>query len=115
MHPRTSSGKVSVGAKPYTQCLVATPSKINHSSVLYMVEWFGLSWVPMASKGQTGYNTRNMTLASLEWVLQEPQQVDVGADNERNQRSGRTDVLFLSIDREVPLGLRKVTKLPTYH
>lgn len=67
VHPRTSSGKVSVGAKPYTQCLVATPSKITHSSVLYMVEWFGLSWVPMASQGQTGYNTRNMTLTSLEW------------------------------------------------
>ena len=32
-----------------------------------MVEWAGLSYVTMASKGQTGYNTRNMTLKTLEW------------------------------------------------
>ncbi|MFB8370695.1 hypothetical protein ACFC25_15185 [Pseudarthrobacter sp. NPDC055928] len=67
VHPRQSSGYGSVGAKPYTKCLVGTPSQISHSSVLYIVEWCGLSWVPMASRGQTGYNTRSLTLTSLEW------------------------------------------------
>jgi len=67
VHARQSSGYGSVGAKPYTKCLVGTPSQISHSSVLYIVEWGGLSWVPMASRGQTGYNTRSLTLTSLEW------------------------------------------------
>lgn len=67
VHPRSSSNKGSVGAKPYTKCLAGTPSRITHTSVLYMVEWFGLSWVPLASKPQTGANTRYMQLNSLEW------------------------------------------------
>ncbi|MCA4133994.1 hypothetical protein [Arthrobacter sp. M4] len=67
VHLRSSSGNGAVGAKPYTKCLAGTPSQITHDSTLYMVEWFGLSYVSLASKSQTAYNTLSMTLTSLEW------------------------------------------------
>lgn len=90
VHLRQSSGYGSVGAKPYTNCLVAPPSHISHSSVLYMVEWGGLSWIPMASRGQTGYNTRSLTLTSLEFCKNWNTSTFVQTTNGTSVQAGRT-------------------------
>lgn len=107
VHLRSSSGYGSVVAKPYTKCLVATPSQITHSSVLYMVEWGGLSWVPMASRGQTGYSTRSLTLTSLEWFCKNRNNSTyVQTTNGTSVQAGRTYYSSVSTVKS-PLGCGK--------
>jgi hypothetical protein len=107
VHLRASSGYGSVGAKPYTKCLVGTPSQITHSSVLYMVEWGGLSWVPMASRGQTGNYTRSLTLTSLEWFCKNRNTSRyVQTTNGTSVQAGRTYYSSVSTVKS-PLGCGK--------
>lgn len=67
VHKRTSSGKSSVGAKPYTKCTAGTPTKITHSSTLYKARWLGLNWEAMVTRSNSNTNQRNLTLKTVEW------------------------------------------------
>lgn len=68
VHPRKSGNYNVVGAKPYTRCTGGTPSHISQSSTLYMVEWAGLSYVPLVTKTVRNSNERNLTQKNINWV-----------------------------------------------
>ncbi len=67
VHLRQSGSYKTVGAKPYTNCTIAAPNQINHSSTLYIVEWGGTVLKPMMTKSNWATNTYSLTLKSLEW------------------------------------------------
>lgn len=67
VHFRTSSGRRSVGAKPYTTCLAGTPTLISQTSTLYIVEWAGAAYKPMASTTVSARGSRNLTQKNVEW------------------------------------------------
>lgn len=67
VHPRTSSGKKSVGAKPYTECKLGPPTIISQSSTLYIVEWGGLYYKAMDSKTATSRNEKKLTQRNVEY------------------------------------------------
>ena len=67
VHPRTSSRGESVGAKPYTECEAGTPTIISQSSTLYIVEWAGAVYKPMATATATSRGVPKLTQKNVEW------------------------------------------------
>jgi hypothetical protein len=67
VHLRKSGNYGTVGAKPYTKCTAGTSTTITHDTVLYMVEWAGLSYVSLTGFPQIGTNTPSLTMKQLEW------------------------------------------------
>jgi hypothetical protein len=67
VHFRTSSGRRSVGAKPYTRCTTGTPTTISQTSTLYIVEWAGAVYKPMVTRTATSRGVRNLDQKNVEW------------------------------------------------
>ena len=67
VHFRMSSGRRSVGAKPYTTCTAGAPAIISQTSTLYIVEWAGLYYRTMVATTATSRGVRSLTQQNLEW------------------------------------------------
>lgn len=67
VHLRTSSGRRSVGAKPYTSCLAGAPSIISQTSTLYIVEFAGVVYKRMTSATATSRGVRSLNQRNVEW------------------------------------------------
>lgn len=67
VHFRTSSGRRSVGAKPYTSCRAGAPSIISQTSTLYIVEFAGAVYKNMASQTATSRGVRTLNQKNVEW------------------------------------------------
>lgn len=67
VHIRTSSARRSVGAKPYTDCETGTPSLISQSSTLFIVEWAGAVYRPMATRTATSRGVARLEQKNVEW------------------------------------------------
>lgn len=67
VHPRTSAGKKSVGAKPYTSCKTGRPTIISQTSTLYIVEWAGLRYKQVDRKTGTSRGVASLTQKNIEF------------------------------------------------